>query len=769
MDPVLKKPLQENSRSTFSLKILAKLKGVSDPGQSILTRDQLAFRRFLVERDGEVDRDLSGLGVFSTPDLVSIILPVYNGENYIEKSVRSVFQQTYPHFELIVVDDGSTDATPEILGQLAGEDPRLRIHRQPNRKLPAALNTGHEKALGEFLTWTSDDNLMKPDFLEQMVKTLQGQPAVDMIYADYELIDAEGNPAHNVPFCAEVQNPPGSGKLVLPADTSILMFNPGNYIGGAFLYRRRVIDLIGTYHEEWLTCEDYDFFLRANCCLTLRKADLPEPLYQYRIHSDSISAAADMGRRDRMADACRAFDYHRRDLLIAPVGLTCEYDTAGNSGIMKGVREELTRIASSRTPPGSDDPEHTIYLRISDRADAASQPPPTSGLQHCMRVMWCIKQPGPCPPEPGWDILVTSAACEIDRECPEPLQGWWYCTDPATLYQALKIRLCTKLSRNDQPDTQSSRYALSVIICTNRPGQDMKPVLDALAEQQVDDDWEVILVDNAPDARGSNEWNDLKSIWPGSVPLRVVSCPVPGLSRARNAGLGHARGDLVLYLDDDALPCAGLLEAHLSTYRDHPEAGACGGTIETEPERHPVWWGPSIAAFFSDFRPEEKDCHEVKYWEALPYGANWSARRSALLKIGGFAERYGRGGRITQSGEDLVAGLMLQLAGFKVIIQPAARVRHCIHADRLRRRKLFQMVIDSYRTRFQLENDNLIPRDLHILNMLTHPLHRMCRVISPRISRAQRLEHLLQASACIYLFLKMARDLFLRIVLNPVR
>jgi glycosyltransferase involved in cell wall biosynthesis len=99
---------------------------------------------------------------------VSVILPTYNQAEYLPLALDSIFQQTWRDFELIVVNDGSTDATPKILeryhSQYAGRCPFHVVH-QANQKLPRALNEGFRRARGEYLTWTSSDNVLHPEYI----------------------------------------------------------------------------------------------------------------------------------------------------------------------------------------------------------------------------------------------------------------------------------------------------------------------------------------------------------------------------------------------------------------------------------------------------------------------------------------------------------------------------------------------------------------------------------------------------------------------------
>ena len=104
---------------------------------------------------------------------VSIILPTYNGKKYIRESIDSILKQSFTDWELIVVDDCSTDGTAEILKEYVSEDKRISVvHNEINQKLPRSLNIGFSRARGKYLTWTSDDNRYLPDALKVMVEYL---------------------------------------------------------------------------------------------------------------------------------------------------------------------------------------------------------------------------------------------------------------------------------------------------------------------------------------------------------------------------------------------------------------------------------------------------------------------------------------------------------------------------------------------------------------------------------------------------------------------
>jgi glycosyltransferase involved in cell wall biosynthesis len=204
---------------------------------------------------------------------ISIVLPTYNGARYIRTSIESCLTQTFPDFELIVVNDCSTDETLGILDEYALKDNRiLIINNEFNKKLPLSLNTGFEKARGQYFTWTSDDNYYAPHALQEMLTALEANPQADLVYCDYHLIDDDGNIT-------------GVRKMG-DVNTS---FNKWFGAGACFLYKREVHAANNGYNPAAFLIEDYDFFVRAFMKFNFQY--LPKTdLYYYREHASSLTA-----------------------------------------------------------------------------------------------------------------------------------------------------------------------------------------------------------------------------------------------------------------------------------------------------------------------------------------------------------------------------------------------------------------------------------------------------------------------------------------------
>ena len=197
--------------------------------------------------------------------LVSIVLPTYKRAHVLPHAIRSVLEQTYQNWELIVVDDNSPDDTAAVVQSF--DDHRIRyVKNDPNLKLPRALNRGFSLAKGDYLTWTSDDNLFANNAIEKMANRLKAD-GCDFVYADYYMFSAQNDEGLPV----DINHDKLPGKLQL---------EKGNHIGACFMYTRKVYEEIGEYDPELFLVEDYDYFIRAS--KRFRFCHIPEALYFFR-------------------------------------------------------------------------------------------------------------------------------------------------------------------------------------------------------------------------------------------------------------------------------------------------------------------------------------------------------------------------------------------------------------------------------------------------------------------------------------------------------
>lgn len=228
--------------------------------------------------------------------LVSVVMPTYNQVRFLDEAVQSVLGQTMNDLELIVVNDGSTDHTAQVLAGIT--DPRLRVLDQANAGASAAMNAGFAQARGRYFTWLASDNAFHPRFLEATAARLDSEPNLGLAYTCFENVDESGE------FLDYV--------FLEPWYPGLLLVNPGA-VGVAFLYRGDLARAAGDYRD--LVCNDLDFWLRL-----ARLADfgfIPEVLAKNRKHG-AMQTVVKRKALLREVEECLAAERARSDAQADP-------------------------------------------------------------------------------------------------------------------------------------------------------------------------------------------------------------------------------------------------------------------------------------------------------------------------------------------------------------------------------------------------------------------------------------------------------------------
>lgn len=215
---------------------------------------------------------------------VSVVMPAYNEEKLIRRSVCSILSQSYTDFELIVVDDGSTDNTWQILNEF--DDPRIRLARPGRLGFNRALNYGMSMARGEYIARMDADDESLPDRLERQVAFLGINPEISILGAPYLKYDAMRNE------CL---------LRVHPQTDQEIRRAMGFYIPichGAVMFRKIVVDKLGGYNEDVLDQEDLELWLRAAPYFKFANLDLP-PAYIYWFDPKKSFFEGSLGRPKR--------------------------------------------------------------------------------------------------------------------------------------------------------------------------------------------------------------------------------------------------------------------------------------------------------------------------------------------------------------------------------------------------------------------------------------------------------------------------------------
>ncbi len=220
---------------------------------------------------------------------VSILMCVYNGEVHLREAMESILEQTFKDFEFVIVDDGSTDSSWQILTEYSTEDSRIvLIRNEENLGLEKSLNKGLAATQGEYVARQDADDISLPNRLQLQTNFLDTHREVGALGSSLEFINKQGVVLR---------------KKNLPVDheslQAFLLIN--NCLWPSMMIRRSLMQKLGGYNEKMLYAEDYDLYWRISC--NSRLATLPDILLRYR--SDNASSISKLKRKQQLQCALR--------------------------------------------------------------------------------------------------------------------------------------------------------------------------------------------------------------------------------------------------------------------------------------------------------------------------------------------------------------------------------------------------------------------------------------------------------------------------------
>jgi glycosyltransferase involved in cell wall biosynthesis len=268
-------------------------------------------------------------------------MPAYNAAGYLSEAVRSVLAQDYESFELLVIDDGSTDDTPEILDQWSRRDPRVRVIRvKDNGGITRALNHGVEAARGLYVA-------------RQQVEAIENSPDVVLVSAGFDLINRGGRRIGRV-------------MRLNPPEVTAYLLNFSNAVGGhgQVMFRRSDVLEAGGYFEVWELAEDYELWCRLS--ERGRIVTLPMIAMRQRQHSARLSVTK---AEHQLRQTLAVMQYRLSKLLGRPLS---DEETWSTGIIWRGLpkyanartAEAILREAYRRSDQGGADPEHLRRVRL---------------------------------------------------------------------------------------------------------------------------------------------------------------------------------------------------------------------------------------------------------------------------------------------------------------------------------------------------------------------------------------------------------------------
>jgi hypothetical protein len=297
----------------------------------------------------------------------SVVMSVRDGERYLAAAIESVLTQTVRNLELVVVDDGSTDSSPEILASYAARDDRVVVHRHEAAGLATALNRGIGYARSPFIARLDADDVARPRRLELQLAYLARNPGTGVVGGAVAFVDD-----HDRQF-AEVRYPTADAEIRRAFSSTT------PFVHSAVTMRREVFDAVGGYRPALLPAEDLDLWLRVGAVCEL--ANLAETVVSYRIHTGQ-SSLAELERQSLAVLAARLAWRARSQGLPDPFETTALIDretleAAGASAA--DVTVEFVRLAvwlaKTLSRSGNEDVATDVFALAEARARSESGSP----------------------------------------------------------------------------------------------------------------------------------------------------------------------------------------------------------------------------------------------------------------------------------------------------------------------------------------------------------------------------------------------------------
>jgi glycosyltransferase involved in cell wall biosynthesis len=222
---------------------------------------------------------------------ISVLMPVYNGEQYLAQAVESILAQTFADFEFIIINDGSTDTSLKILEDYAAKDKRVRLISRENRGLARTLNEMISEAKGEFIARMDADDIAMPERFAHQVAFLRREPGVVCVGSAHEVIDEKGR------LLTRIELPEDNDGIQAMALGGNFPFNHPSV-----MIRRAPLVEVGGYDEAMVPAEDLDLWLRLGEVGAL--ANLKDTLTKYRQHGNSLSDKNQTKQYNKAREAC---------------------------------------------------------------------------------------------------------------------------------------------------------------------------------------------------------------------------------------------------------------------------------------------------------------------------------------------------------------------------------------------------------------------------------------------------------------------------------
>lgn len=281
---------------------------VSPIVKKLVTRlhsQSLAHSLIVLYSSDVYSKQCKGLDMSTSPK-VTVVVPTYNVRHYIEEALGSLRRQSFQAFEVIVVDDGSTDGTTEIAQSFCQQDDRFRVVTKPNGGLSSARNCGIRQAQTDYIAMLDADDVYGVDKLANHVAQLDADPQIGVVYSASNIIREDGR----------LSWMSLSGKPILP-DTLISLLCK-NFVGHGSnaVFRRALVDEVGEFDETLRSSEDIDFWLRIAATERWRFHRVARALCSYRVRAAGLTF--NVAQMQRSHEQVLQSAYERSPERVAP-------------------------------------------------------------------------------------------------------------------------------------------------------------------------------------------------------------------------------------------------------------------------------------------------------------------------------------------------------------------------------------------------------------------------------------------------------------------